>query len=200
MVPATTPRPTYVSVKEAVLPFSRFPSVDTVLGPEMRSTGEVMGIGESFGIAFAKAQLAAGTRLPTSGMVFLSLADRDKAHGLSVARQLVDLGFTLAATTAGTTQFLAANGVEVATVVSKVGARDGHHDAVELISAGRVHLVINTPSGRGARADGDHIRGACVVHQVPCLTTVAAALAAVRGMADTKEHGWRVRTLQELHR
>ena len=93
IVPATTPLPEYVSVKEAVLPFSRFPGVDTVLGPEMRSTGEVMGIGESFGIAFAKTQLAAGTRLPDEGQVFLSLADRDKVAGLELARQLAELGF-----------------------------------------------------------------------------------------------------------
>jgi carbamoyl-phosphate synthase large subunit len=199
LVPVTTPRPNYVSVKEAVLPFNRFPSVDTVLGPEMRSTGEVMGIGESFGIAFAKAQLAAGTRLPSSGTVFLSLADRDKTHGLALAQRLRALGFELAATV-GTADHLGRHGVEVATLVGKVGRNDGAHDAVELISTGRVHLVINTPSGRGARADGAHIRAACVVHQVPCLTTVAAALAAATGMADTAEHGWRVRSLQELHR
>ena len=98
LVPSVTPRPELVSVKEAVLPFSRFPGVDTLLGPEMRSTGEVMGIGESFGIAFAKSQLAAGTRLPDSGQVFFSLADRDKVAGLELARQLTELGFRLAAT------------------------------------------------------------------------------------------------------
>jgi carbamoyl-phosphate synthase large subunit len=198
LVPTRTPRPHYVSVKEAVLPFSRFPTVDTVLGPEMRSTGEVMGIGESFGIAFAKAQLAAGTRLPSKGTVFLSLADRDKAHGITLARQLRELGFDLAATV-GTAALLASESIEVTTRVGKVGRNDGMHDAVQLIAEGLVHLVINTPSGRGARADGAHIRTACVVHQVPCLTTVAAGLAAARGIADTKEHGWRVMSLQELH-
>ncbi len=197
-VPTETPRPNYVSVKEAVLPFSRFPTVDTVLGPEMRSTGEVMGIGESFGIAFAKAQLAAGTRLPSSGTVFLSLADRDKAHGLTLARTLRGLGFDLAATV-GTAALLEAEGITVATRVGKVGRGDGMHDAVELIAQGRVQLVINTPSGRGARADGAHIRTACVVHQVPCLTTVAAGLAAGLGIGDTMKHGWSVRSLQELH-
>ena len=198
MVPATTPVPEYVSVKEAVLPFSRFPGVDTILGPEMRSTGEVMGIGESFGIAFAKAQLATGTRLPDSGQVFLSLADRDKVHGLDLARRLVDLGFDLAATV-GTAGILRANGVTVATLVGKVGPADLGVDAVSMIASGEVHLVINTPSGGVARSDGALIRTACVVHAVPCLTTLAAGFAAALGIADTRERGWRVHSLQELH-
>ena len=198
VLPNETPTPSYVSVKEAVLPFNRFPGVDTVLGPEMRSTGEVMGIGESFGIAFAKAQMAAGVRLPTEGQVFLSLADRDKANGLILARQLRDLGFRLAATV-GTAGFLRANGVEVATLVAKMGLRDVAHDAVELLSSGQVQLVVNTPSGRGARADGAQIRSACQTHGVPCLTTMAAGLAAARGIADSRQHGWRVASLQELH-
>ena len=197
-VPATTPQPRHVSVKEAVLPFTRFPDVDTLLGPEMRSTGEVMGIGESFGIAFAKSQLAAGTRLPQEGQVFLSLADTDKPAGLVLARQFADLGFSLAATV-GTAGYLRANGVTVATLVSKRGLRDVGVDAVDLIEAGAVHLVVNTPTGAGARADGAAIRHTCLVNSVPCITTLSAALAAVRGIADTREHGWRVRTLQELH-
>ena len=198
ILPADTPSPSYVSVKEAVLPFNRFPGVDTVLGPEMRSTGEVMGIGESFGIAFAKAQLAAGIRLPDTGQVFLSLADRDKASGLVLARQLRELGFTLAATI-GTADFLRSNDVVVETLVAKVGLHDGAHDAVELIGSEQVQLVINTPSGRGARADGAQIRSACMTHNVPCLTTMAAGLAAARGIADTRSQGWRVTSLQELH-
>ncbi len=198
LVPATTPWPNYVSVKEAVLPFSRFPTVDTVLGPEMRSTGEVMGIGESFGIAFAKSQLAAGTRLPREGTVFLSLADRDKVQGLELARHLRELGFLLAAT-AGTAAMLNEHHVAVATLVGKVQNDDGLHDAVQLIAREQIQMVINTPSGRGARADGAHIRTACVTHKVPCLTTLAAGLAAARGIADTLEHGWRVRSLQDLH-
>ncbi|MGC8498961.1 MAG: carbamoyl-phosphate synthase large subunit [Acidimicrobiales bacterium] len=197
-VPAQTPQPRHVSVKEAVLPFSRFPQVDTLLGPEMRSTGEVMGIGESFGIAFAKAQLAAGTRLPQQGQVFLSLADADKPTGLLLARQFTDLGFTLAATV-GTAGYLRAHGVAVATLVSKRGLRDVGVDAVDLIEAGAVHLVVNTPTGAGARADGAAIRHTCLVNGVPCITTLSAALAAARGISDTREHGWRVRTLQELH-
>jgi carbamoyl-phosphate synthase large subunit len=198
MVPAATPVPRHVSVKEAVLPFNRFPGVDTVLGPEMRSTGEVMGVGESFGIAFAKAQLAAGARLPNGGQLFVSLADRDKEAGLEIARQFVALGFTLAAT-AGTAEHLKDHDVAVATLVGKVG-EPGGVDAVTLISSGEVHLVVNTPSGGGARRDGALIRTACVSHAVPCLTTLNAAAAAVVGIAETREHGWRVVSLQELHR
>ena len=199
VVPAATPVPAYVSVKEAVLPFNRFPGVDTVLGPEMRSTGEVMGVGESFGIAFAKAQLAAGTRLPDHGQVFMSLADRDKVQGLELARLLEDLGFTLAATV-GTAGYLRAHGVEVATLVGKVGLAEMGVDAVSMIAAGEVQLVVNTPSGSGARADGALIRGACVVHAVSCLTTISAGFAAAKGIADTRSRGWRVASLQELHR
>ena len=198
VVPATTPVPDYVSVKEAVLPFSRFPGVDTLLGPEMRSTGEVMGIGESFGIAFAKAQLAAGSRLPDTGQVFFSLADRDKVQGLILARQFVELGFTLAATV-GTAGYLRANDVPVQTLVGKVGLADLGVDAVSMIASGEVQLVVNTPSGGHARADGQQIRGACVVHAVPCLTTLSAGFAAAKGIADTRAKGWRVNSLQELH-
>ncbi len=197
VLPAEQRDPAYVCVKEAVLPFNRFPGVDTVLGPEMRSTGEVMGIGESFGIAFAKSQLAAGTRLPDGGRVFLSLADRDKVAGAALAGQLRALGFEIAAT-AGTAAHLDAAGVEVAVVVPKRG--EGGRDATAMIGAGEVQLVVNTPSGRAAHADGAAIRTACVAHQVPCLTTVAAGFAAALGIADTRERGWRVAPLQELHR
>ena len=198
VVPATPPVPSFVSVKEAVLPFSRFPGVDTVLGPEMRSTGEVMGIGESFGIAFAKSQLAAGTRLPDTGQVFLSLADRDKVTGLELARQLVALGFRLAATV-GTAGYLRAHDVTVDTLVGKVGLGDLAVDAVTMIASGEVQLVVNTPSGSSARSDGAAIRGACVGHGVACVTTLSAGFAAAKGIADTRAKGWRVRTLQELH-
>ncbi len=199
VVPHQTPQPPYVSVKEAVLPFNRFPTVDSLLGPEMRSTGEVMGIGESFGIAFAKSQLAAGTGLPDAGQVFMSLADRDKVGGLDLARQLVALGFTVAATV-GTAGFLRANGVTVATLVGKVGPPALGVDAVTMIAEGSVQLVINTPSGGVAKVDGALIRHASVTHGVPCLTTLNAGFAAAKGIADTRRQGWRVRSLQELHR
>ncbi len=187
----------WVSVKEAVLPFDRFPGVDTLLGPEMRSTGEVMGIGSTFGLAFAKSQIAAGTRLPSEGAVFFSLADRDKAGGLEAARTFRALGFELLATS-GTAAFLESNAVPVATVVAKVG-ESGAFDAVDLIASGRVQLVVNTPRGRGPRADGVHIRSAALAHQVPCLTTVAAARAAAMGIADWRVHGLSVVCLQEVH-
>ena len=193
----TEPVTGHVSVKEAVLPFNRFPGVDTLLGPEMRSTGEVMGIDTTFGLAFAKSQIAAGNRLPVAGTVFLSLADRDKRSGLEAARQFADLGFELAATS-GTAAMLESEGIGVATVVAKVGDPEGV-DAVALLSSGKVQLVVNTPRGRGPRADGDHIRATALAHQVPCLTTVAAARAAAAGIADWIRHPLSVRSLQEYH-
>jgi carbamoyl-phosphate synthase large subunit len=198
----------HIAVKEAVLPFNRFPDADTVLGPEMRSTGEVMGLDRTFGLAFAKAQLAAGDELPESGMVFLSLADRDKAAGLQAAARFVELGFEIAATS-GTADHLDANGVPVAQRVAKVAAADelgvaptdegDLPTALDLIAAGKVQLVVNSPRGRGARADGAYIRTAANVHRIPCLTTAAAAVAAAESSIDRARHDVRVRTLQEYH-
>ncbi len=190
--------PGHVSVKEAVLPFDRFPGVDSVLGPEMRSTGEVMGVDATFGLAFAKSQAAAGTQLPRAGTVFLSLADRDKPGGLAVARSLVALGFSIAATF-GTAGYLRDHGVAVATLVAKVGEEGIAADAVELIAGGEVQMVVNTPRGRGSRDDGVHIRAAALAHHVPCITTLSAALAAVTGIAERARHPLVVRSLQELH-
>jgi len=193
----------HVAVKEAVLPFNRFPDADPVLGPEMRSTGEVMGIDLTVGLAFAKSQLAAGDRMPTSGTVFFSLADRDKKVGALAAQRFVDLGFELVATS-GTAAHLHAAGVPVAQVLAKLGidgsVEEEGVDAVELISAGKVQLVVNSPRGRGPRADGAHIRSAAGRHHVPLLTTAAAALAAANGIADTIAHPPTVRSLQEYHR
>jgi carbamoyl-phosphate synthase large subunit len=192
----------HVSVKEAVLPFNRFPDVDTLLGPEMRSTGEVMGIDATVGLAFAKSQSAAGDRLPEKGTVFFSLADRDKAGGLVAARRFVELGFTVVATE-GTARYLETNGVPVKGVVAKVGegedGGDGQPSAVELIAGGEIDLVVNTPRGRGPRADGSYIRRAANNHKVPCLTTAAAALAAVGGIADWARYGLSVKSLQEYY-
>ncbi|MPY95535.1 MAG: carbamoyl phosphate synthase large subunit, partial [Acidimicrobiia bacterium] len=188
--------PGYLAVKEAVLPFSRFPGDDAVLGPEMRSTGEVMGIDATFGLAFAKSQLAAGTRLPLAGTVFLSLADRDKRLGVQAARQFVELGLDLVATD-GTAKSLAEAGVPVRQVVAKLG--EGGTNAVQLIASGQIDLVLNSPRGRGPRADGAHIREAATLHRVPLLTTGAAAVAAAEGMADWASHRLVVRTLQEVH-
>jgi len=196
----------HVSVKEAVLPFDRFPDADTLLGPEMRSTGEVMGIDRTFGLSFAKSQIAAGDGLPESGSVFLSLADRDKEAGLRAALRFVELGFSLVATS-GTAAYLEERGVPVETIVAKVGDDGGPGDiapspadgvdATDLIKSGKVQLVVNTPRGRGPRADGAYIRRAANLHQVACLTTVAAARAAAAGIADWADHALSVRSLQE---
>jgi carbamoyl-phosphate synthase large subunit len=196
----------HVSVKEAVLPFDRFPDADTLLGPEMRSTGEVMGIDRTFGLSFAKSQIAAGDALPESGSVFLSLADRDKDAGWRAALRFVELGFSLVAT-AGTAAYLEERGVPVETIVPKVGDDAGPGatepspadgvDAADLIRSGKVQLVVNTPRGRGPRADGAYIRRAANLHQVACLTTVAAARAAAAGIADWAQHALSVRSLQE---
>ena len=186
----------HVAVKEAVLPFDRFPEADPLLGPEMRSTGEVMGIDLTTGLAFTKSQIAAGGALPDSGTVFMSLADRDKAVGLEAARGLVDLGLDVVATS-GTAEHLVANGVPVTTVVAKLG-EDGV-DAVELIRSGSVQMVVNSPRGRGPRSDGEHIRAAAGAVGIPLLTTANAALAAARGLADWRRFPLAVRTLQEYH-
>ncbi len=187
----------HVAVKEAVLPFNRFPEVDTVLGPEMRSTGEVMGIDRSFGLAFAKSQAGANNALPTKGTIFFSLADRDKAAGVRAAARLAELGLRFVATT-GTAAILREAGIPVDRVVAKVGDAEGI-DAVDLIASGEVDFVVNTPRGRGSRSDGDHIRIAATRHRVPCVTTVAAAAAAAAGLAATLAHEPAVRPLQEYH-
>ena len=186
-----------VAVKEAVLPFSRFPEVDPALGPEMRSTGEVMGIDRTFALAFHKAELAAGTILPTTGTVFLSLADIDKPAGLVVAKRLRELGLGVAATQ-GTADFLARFGNPVDEVVAKVSEGEGK-TAVDLIGDGDVTFVVNTPEGRGGRSDGEHIRKAASLHRVACVTTVDAALAAVHGLAERRDLPLEVRSLQEHH-
>jgi carbamoyl-phosphate synthase large subunit len=186
----------HVAVKEAVLPFDRFPEADPLLGPEMRSTGEVMGIDMTTGLAFTKSQIAAGGALPDTGTVFMSLADRDKGVGLEAARGLLDLGLDVVATS-GTAAYLVANGVPVATVVAKLG-EDGV-DAVELIRSGSVQIVVNCPRGRGPRSDGEHIRAAAGAMGIPLLTTANAALAAAGGLADWRRFPLAVRTLQEYH-
>ncbi|MBM3718745.1 MAG: ATP-grasp domain-containing protein, partial [Actinobacteria bacterium] len=199
----------HVSVKEAVLPFNRFPEVDTALGPEMRSTGEVMGIDSSFGRAFVKSQTAAGTVLPEEGLVFLSLNDGDKPAGLVVAKQLRRLGLGIAATT-GTAAYLAKFGVLVDRVVGKVSEIRGAagsqatpgitmDNAVEMIARGEIAFVVNTPHGRGSREDGEAIRKAANSNRVSSVTTVEAALAAVSGLLDQRTSDVTVRSLQEYH-
>jgi carbamoyl-phosphate synthase large subunit len=187
----------HVAVKEAVLPFTRFPEVDSALGPEMRSTGEVMGIDASFGRAFFKAETAAGTVLPRGGTVFLSLADRDKPAGLVVATGLRSLGLRIAATR-GTAEFLERFRLSVDRVVDKLSDGTGE-SAVDLIAGGEVTFVVNTPRGSGPRSDGWHIRQAASVHHVSIVTTVEAALAAVQGLAEHAPDTVTVRSLQEHH-
>jgi carbamoyl-phosphate synthase large subunit len=190
----------HVAVKEAVLPFNRFPDADQVLGPEMRSTGEVMGIDRTFGLAFAKSQVAAGERLPESGAVFFSLADRDKPQGAVAAKGFVELGFEIAATE-GTADHFEAEGIPVATRVAKLGepVAGAGATAVDLLEAGKIDLVVNCPRGRGPRADGDYIRTAAGANRVPLLTTAAGAVAAAEGIRDRAAHAGRVRSLQDYH-
>ena len=184
------------SVKEAVLPFNRFPLTDALLGPEMRSTGEVMGLDVTYGTAFIKSQLAAGTNLELGrpGVVLISVADRDKSEAVVAAKSFVELGFSLCAT-AGTADALRAGGLEVARVVVRLGG-DGDN-SVDLIQAGEVAIVINTPRGRGARSDGAYIRRAAARHNVPLLTTLAAARAVANGLGEAGTE-LRVRSLQSI--
>ncbi|NNC78640.1 MAG: carbamoyl-phosphate synthase large subunit [Acidimicrobiales bacterium] len=194
----------HVAIKEAVLPFNRFPDADPLLGPEMRSTGEVMGIDSTTGLAFTKSQMAAGGTLPEGGTVFLSLADRDKVVGIEAARRFVALGFNVIAT-AGTSAALERAGVKVGRLVAKV-TNDGlgrdidELTAVDLIASGDIQLVVNSPRGRGPRADGAYIRAAAGSAGIPLLTTGSAALAAARGMEDWLATPLQVRSLQSYHR
>lgn len=187
--------PKHVAVKEAVFPFVRFPGVDVVLGPEMKSTGEVMGIDLDFGNAFIKAQIAAGQNLPESGTVFLSLADRDKRDAAEIGKKLRDLGFDIVATE-GTAAVLKAAGVE-AKVLSKIG--EGRPDATDLLKNGEIKLVINTPSGKKSRKHEILIRSTVVARGIPIITTVAGAKATLMGIETTRDHGATVRSLQEYH-
>jgi len=174
-----------VSVKAAVLPFARFPGADPVLGPEMRSTGEVMASASDLPTAFAKAERAAGRRLPASGTAFLSVRDEDKAIAIPVAQALVGLGFQLLAT-AGTARTLAAAGL-VVDYVRKVAEDGAGPTVVDLVRRGRCDLVINTPQGSGARTDGYRIREAALVARIPCITTISGAAAAVEAIAHARD-------------
>jgi carbamoyl-phosphate synthase large subunit len=187
----------HVAVKEAVLPFNRFPEVDPALGPEMRSTGEVMGIDSTFGRAFFKAELAAGNGLPQSGTVFLSLNDIDKPAGIVVAQRMRERGLGLMATT-GTADYLARFGVVVDRVLGKVQEGGDGPTAVDLIADGTIVFVVNTPRGSVGRSDGEHIRKAASMHHVSCVTTVSAALAAAQGLGESPLQ-LPVMSLQEYH-
>jgi carbamoyl-phosphate synthase large subunit len=185
--------PTHYSVKESVFPFSKFPGVDIILGPEMRSTGEVMGIDDCFPMAFAKAQMAANTPLPESGAVFISVADRDKADIVPIARRLAAMGYNLLATR-GTAKGIRAAGVPV-TEIPKI--QEGRPNLLDRMKNGEIALILNTPTGRGRRTDESRIRAAAVAHRVTCITTLSAAEAAVQACQAMREQELKVVSLQE---
>ena len=182
-------------VKSPVFPFNKFPGADPALGPEMRSTGEVMGIGENFGEAFAKAQLSAGTPMPTKGSVFISVNDRDKPAALEVARRLVEFGFSLTATR-GTAAVFKGAGLACKTVFK---VNEGRPNAVDLLKGASVQLVIYTTTGGFTFADEQAIRRASIVYRIPCITTMSGARAAVEAIASRRRDPIRVWSLQELH-
>jgi len=185
----------HISVKEAVLPFDRFAGTDALLGPEMRSTGEVMGVAADFPAAFAKAQAAAGAGLPAAGTVFLTVTDTDKSAVMGIAAQLHDLGFRIVATR-GTASAISRMGIPVERL-NKLG--DGSPHVVDWIENGDVDLVINTPTGTAARSDGYEIRRAAVARGIPCITTIAGGMAATRAIAAGRSGEPAVVSLQELH-
>ena len=194
-------KPNGVSVKEAVLPFNRFrrvdgSGVDTVLGPEMKSTGEVMGIANNFGLAFAKSQTAAFGPLPKSGSVFISLSEKDKEQGWRAARDLHQIGFKIY-TTAGTHNFLQEKGIPSEKVRKNSDPASNQPSASEIITQGLVQLVINTPLGRGSRQDGFLIRTAAVSRSVPCITTIPGFKAAVAGISALQDSDFAIKSLQE---
>ncbi len=187
----------HVAVKEAVFPFQKLPGVDPVLGPEMKSTGEVMGIDYDFGLAYYKAQLGAGMRLPLEGTAFISVKDRDKNERIVwVARKLKELGFRIIATR-GTAEFLRRNGVDVE-VVNKIS--EGRPNVLDEIINGKVHLIINTPKGKRGRGEGYVIRRTAVDFGIPYITTVAGAIAAVKGIEAVKKRKLTIKSIQEYHR
>ena len=189
------PIPPLQTVKEAVLPFKRFPGSDTLLGPEMRSTGEVMGIASSAGMAYAKAELAAGEALPTSGTVFLSTHDRDKPALLPVAERLVGLGFALIAT-GGTAEALRAAGLQVESILK---VHEGRPNIEDAIRSARIQLIINTPIGRQAAHDDKYLRRAALDYAVPTVTTLAGARAAVEAITALQQQTIEVHALQDIH-
>jgi len=187
--------PPYYSVKEAVFPFIKFPGVDIILGPEMRSTGEVMGIDPDLGIAYAKSQMSAQPPLPTKGNVFISVKDSDKPAAIEVAREFVELGFTVLAT-AGTARLLADAGVPVKTLLK---IQEGRPNVLDLIKNGDIHFVLNTPSGQQPRRDEVVIRSAAVAARVATMTTLRGARASVAAIRAIQQAGYGVKSLQEYH-
>ena len=188
--------PQYTAVKESVFPFNRFPGVDVILGPEMKSTGEVMGIDKDFGRAYIKSQLAAGQNLPTKGNVFISVRDKDKGAIVFIARRLADLGFQIYATL-GTGAVLEKNNIK-ASLLSKIA--EGRPNILDLMKDGKIQLVINTPSGRIPRQDEVRIRSQVVLYNIPYTTTISGAQATVNGMEALLKDDLGVQSLQEYHK
>jgi carbamoyl-phosphate synthase large subunit len=187
--------PKHIAVKEAVLPFEKFAGTDTILGPEMRSTGEVMGIDTDFGRAYAKAQLGAGQRLPTSGTLFVSVTERDKTNVVPIVKQMIDLGFRVIATE-GTQKFLQSQGLPVEKVLK---IHEGRPHIADLMKNHEVHLVFNTPSGIEAQTDAQVIRRTALSQKIPVITTLAGARAAAAAIASLQQGPLNVRSLQEYH-
>ena len=187
--------PAHISVKEAVLPFSKFPGADGILGPEMKSTGEVMGIGNDFGEAFLKAQMGAGSMLPRGGRVFISVNDRDKPEVLPIARRLQEAGFELLATR-GTCEFLRARGV-VAENIMKI--HEGRPHVVDAIRSKAIELVVNSPLDEQSQYDDHAVRRAAIMHSIPYTTTLAGARAAAAGIEALQRTPLKVRALQDYH-
>jgi carbamoyl-phosphate synthase large subunit len=187
--------PPYVAVKEVVLPFHKFPGTDTLLGPEMRSTGEVMGIDTDFGRAFAKAQLAAGQDLPLEGTVFISVSDRDKQAVIPVAQEFVQLGFRLLAT-AGTQKVLAEHGIPVEKVLK---LHEGRPHVIDAIKNRQIQLIVNTPSGGEAQQDAQKIRRTALAYKIPLVTTLAGARATAAAIRALQSGSLGVKSLQEFH-
>ncbi len=187
----------FVTVKESVFPFIRFPGVDAILGPEMKSTGEVMGIDATFGSAYAKSQIAAGQKLPKKGNVFISVKNQDKRNIVFVAKKLADLGFKILATS-GTADALKSNDIDVQ-VLPKL--HEGRPNAIDLLKDGKISLIINTPSGRATKEDGIKIRSLATLYNIPLITTVSGAQATVNGIENLiKKPKISVRSLQEYHK
>ena len=183
----------FTCVKESVFPFSRFFGVDIILGPEMKSTGEVMGIDASFGLAFAKAQIAAYQKVPLEGTVFVSVKDRDKPAAVGIARRLAGLGFKLVSTR-GTAEFLRKEGLAVGEVMK---IHEGRPDVLDFLRNSKVDLIINTPAGKATKADETRIRSLAVMRGIPCVTTIPGANALVTGIAALRKGGYEVCSLQE---
>jgi carbamoyl-phosphate synthase large subunit len=185
----------HFGVKESVFPFNMFPEVDPVLGPEMRSTGEVLGLADSFGVAYFKAQEGALQALPTKGTVLITVVDADKDEARQVAKHFVSLGFKILATQ-GTHKMLSEHGLPSEQILKM---HEGRPNIVDAIKNGQIHLVVNTPSGRLSKHDDSYIRKAAIKYKIPYITTIAAAAAAARGIGAFRRHGSRVQSLQRYH-